>query len=110
ERPALRTRQFGVEADAQAVVDGRGDLGGGDRAVLGGVADLVGGADDGAALDRAAGEQDGPAARVVVAAAGGVDLGGAAELAEGQDQGVLQQPALGQVLEQRRVGVVKVGA
>ena len=43
DRPALGTGELGREVDPEALVDGRGDLGGGDGAVLGGVADLVGG-------------------------------------------------------------------
>src|SRR5262249_52237172 len=74
EGPALGPGQLSGGVDAEGVVRGRGDLGGGDGPVLWGVADLVGGADDATALDRAAGEQHGPAGRMVVAPAGRVDL------------------------------------
>ena len=44
ERAALGAGQLGGQVDPQPLVDRRGDLGRGDRPVLGGVADLVGGA------------------------------------------------------------------
>src|SRR3954454_6411820 len=82
-------------------------------------AELVGGAVDVAALDAAAGHPDGETVVVVVAAvhlahvrAGGGELdgGGAAELAAPDDQGVLEHPALLQILEERADGLVALAA
>ena len=57
------------------------------------VAVIVGGAVDRAAFDAAAGQPDGEAKRVVIAAVGPLGEGRAAELAGPDDQRRLQQPA-----------------
>ena len=76
-----------------------------DDVLHGGVAEFVGGAVGDAALDAAAGHPDREALDVVVAA---VALGhrGAAELAAPDDEGVVEHPALLQVLDQRRGALV----
>ena len=63
-------------------------------------AELVGGAVDRAAPDAAAGQEDGEALRVVVAAVGAGGVGRPAELAGPEDQRALEQPALLEVLDQ----------
>ena len=52
-----------MQVDAKCLVDGADDLVRGDRSLGGIAADVVGLADDLAALDAAAGEIDGPAVR-----------------------------------------------
>src|SRR5437868_6597137 len=81
----------------------------GDAVFGGAVADFVGGAVLGAALDAGAGEPDGEGVRVVVAAgAAALDQGEPAEFAAPDDQRFVQQAAAFQVREQsgdRHVGL-----
>src|SRR5437764_11509438 len=76
----------------------------------GGAAELVGLADAGAALDAAAGQPHGEAVRVMIAAGPFLELGGglAAELAPPDDQGLVEQAAALEVLDQAGDGLVGV--
>src|SRR4051794_30462541 len=87
EGSAGRAWQVGLEVEAEAVEDGRGDVGRLDRPVRRHRADRVAGADDPAPLDPAAGEADGEALRPVVAPPGGVHPRGPPELGQVADQG-----------------------
>src|SRR5262245_5363607 len=87
----------GVERDAHVVVDGRREVGGGDRVVLAVAAVALGGADDLAVPEAAAGQghrHDGVPVVAAVGAPLGPHHGGAPELAHGNDQGVIEQSAL----------------
>ena len=64
---------------------------------------FVGGTDDLAAADAAAGEDDGVALRPVVAAGVFVDVRGAAEIAHPDDERGIEQARVGQIVEQRGV-------
>ena len=96
---AQEVQNRGVQVvDVDGLLDGR-------------VAELVGGAVDLAALDAAAGEPDRKAPVVVVAAharlaARELDGRRAAELAAADHQRLLEQPALLEVGQQRRDGLV----
>src|SRR4249919_3925352 len=83
---------------AEEAEDGGVEVGGGEGAFGGVGADFVGGTDDLAAADAAAGEDDGVALRPVVAAGFFVDGGGAAEIAHPDDEGGIEEAALGQVV------------
>src|SRR5438105_1947587 len=76
----------------------------------GGAAELVGLADAGAARDAAAGQPHGEAVRVMIAAGPFLELGGglAAELAAPDDQGLVEQAAALEVLDQAGDGLVGV--
>ncbi len=78
--------------------------------LLGAEADGVGGAEEGAALDAAAGEPGGEAVGVVVAAGAALGHGHAAELAAPDDERALEQAAALQVGEQGGDGFVGFGA
>lgn len=100
--------------DAEGVVDGGGEVLGG-LGVAGGVAAVfVGGADDRAAGDAAAGEEDALDEAPVVASgelgAGDLgDLGGAAEFAGHDDEGVVEEAAVVEVVEEGGHGAVHRG-
>src|SRR5207253_9595501 len=64
--------------------------------------------DDAAATDWAAAHDDGPHARMVIAAAGGIDLRSAAELAHGRHDGVAQHAALLQIFQKCAEAPIKV--
>src|SRR5437764_1500242 len=76
----------------------------------GGAAELVGLADAGAPLDAAAGQPHREAVRVVISAGALLELGGglAAELAPPDDQGLVEQAAALEVLDQPGDGLVGV--
>src|ERR1051326_764885 len=73
-------------------------------------AELVGGAVDGAALDAAAGQPDGVAARVVIAAGRVLRPRAATELAAPDDQRLVQHPALLEVADESRDRLVDLAA
>ncbi len=77
---------------------------------FGAEADGVGGAEEGAPLDAAAGEPGGEAVGVVVAAGAALGHGHAAELAAPDDEGAVEQAAAFQVGEQGGDGLVGLGA
>ena len=79
-----------------------------DRAILGGVGQPVGRADDLAGPHAAAGEQGAGDVRPVVAAGVLVDLGRAAELAPDDDRHVLVEPARVEVVDQGRQGLIEL--
>src|SRR5262249_56430961 len=90
----------GVEGDAHVVVDRRGEVAGGDGAVLDVPAVGLGGADDLAVAEPAAGHRQRHHHRPVVPAVGAplsTHHRGPAELAHGQDQGAVEEPALVEV-------------
>src|SRR5262245_59391432 len=71
-------------------------------AMLGGVeTELIGRAVDDASFDAAAGERDGEAVRMMVAAVGSLRSGRAAELCADDDNRLVEEPALFKVREQR---------
>ena len=76
----------------------------------GGVAEVVGRAVDVAALEAAAGQPEGEAVAVVVAAVGPLRDRQPAELARPEDDRRVEQPALLQVADQGRAGLVGPGA
>ena len=86
--------------DAQEVQDRGVEVVDLDLVLDGVVAVVVGGAVDGAAFDPAAGQPDGEAVGVVVAAVGSLRHRGAAEFAAPDDQGRVEQAARLEVLEQ----------
>src|SRR5947207_896712 len=92
--------------DTEGPIDGGEQLGGTDLTVNDGPAVRIGLAVDGSAADAGAGECGAPGGGEVVAAQAGVDLGGAAELGERDHQGVHQQPAVFEIIEQGRQDVV----
>src|SRR4051812_15272762 len=82
-----------------------------DRAVDGGVADFVGGADDLAAFDAAAGEPDRVAAGGMIAAffvAAAFGAGSAAEFAGPEDQRRVEQAALLEIHQKCRDGSIRL--
>ena len=91
-----------LEVEAEQVEDRGVEVG--DVAAVGDgvVAEVVGGAVGLAALDPAAGEPDGEAVGVMVAAVLALGAGSPAELATPDDQGLFEQAALLQVGEQTR--------
>src|SRR5262245_53834856 len=68
ERPAFEVVEMGARVDAEAVIDGRGDIGGADGVGRGISRGPIGGAIDVAAAHAAAGEQDRVAEGPVIAA------------------------------------------
>src|SRR5207244_10900855 len=72
--------------------------------------DIVGGPDYLPAFDSTASHHHGPAARPVVPAAGWIHLWRASELTRRDDHRARQQPAVGQIFEQRAVGHVVHGS
>src|SRR5437868_7016217 len=90
QRPVLRSGQLAMRIETQAAIKRGGDFARRDRPRLRPVTELVRFTDDAAAADRTAAHEDGPHARVMVAAAGRVDLRRAAELAQGRDDRILQ--------------------
>src|SRR5947208_1739200 len=99
EGPVLGTGQLDLQADAERVENGCGNLLRGNRPVLGSATDVVRRADDRAALDAASAHNHRPASGPMVAPAGGVDLGCAAELARRHHQGRIEQATLTEVFE-----------
>ena len=97
---ALAGEGEALEVEAEQVKDRGVEVG--DVAAVGDgvVAEVVGRAVGLAALDAAAGEPDGEAVGVVVAAVLALGAGRPAELAAPDDQGLLEQAALLQVGEQ----------
>ena len=95
--------QHQMRVDAKQDVDRRHQIGGRNRVILWIGGHLVGGAEDAAGFDAAAGEQAEAALRPVVAARRAVDLGAAAHLSHHHHQRRIEQPTLIQVLNQRRV-------
>src|SRR5262245_13875131 len=82
--------------DADGVVDGGGEVGGGDGAVVGSFGAAVGFADDASAADAAARHQGAVAVLPVIAAGLVIDARRPAELAHRHDQRPLQQAAVTQ--------------
>ena len=72
----------------------------------GGVADFIGGAMGVAGFGAAASEPGGKAARVVIAAVFSLCKGGASEFAAPPDEGVLEEAALFEILQEGRDGLV----
>ena len=88
----------GVEAESPE--ERGGEVGGGDGVGVGVGAQLVAGAEGDSATDAAAGQDHAVAVGPVVAPGAGVDLGRSAELAHGDDQGFVEQPAIGEIVDQ----------
>lgn len=107
DRPAAGAGELVLEVDAQCVVDGGRHFRRGHRAIFRIATDLIRCAHDTAALHAAAGEQNGPALRPVVAAAGRIHLRRASELAQGHHQGRVEQATLVQLFQQGGVAVVE---
>src|SRR5207237_734218 len=106
EWSALRVADLAARIDAQAVVEGSGEVAGGDR-VGGGVGAVRrAGAEDLPAADAAAREQRAEDVRPVVPPAVGVELRRATELAHHDYQRLVQHSPLVQVGEEGGDGAV----
>ena len=105
EGAALGVGDFRAWVDAHEVVDGGGDVVGGDGIFCGFAAGFVGRAVDEAAFHAAAGEEDGVALGPVVAGGAGVDFWGAAEFAHPDDEGFVEHAALFEVEEEGGEGL-----
>src|SRR6266542_963084 len=109
-----RDRSAGVIADrhrgvdAEALVDRRADVGGADWPVLDVSGVSVRGTVHGAALETAAGHEDGVTVGPMIAPPIGVDLRRAAHLAQHDHQRLVEQPAAVEVLQERRASQVEV--
>ena len=98
--------------EAEEVEDGGVEVVDVDGVHGGAEAEFVGGSVGGAAFGAAAGEPDAEAVGVVVAAFGGragflqLDGGGAAEFAAEEDEGVVEHPALAEVIDEGGDGLI----
>ncbi len=97
-----------VGVDAEDVVDGLQQVLGPHGALAGGFALAVGGADDLAHLEAAAGDECGHGAWPVVSTAVG-DAWGAAELAPDEDEDAVGQSALVEIVDEGRDGGIELG-
>ena len=109
DRPAARGRVLSREVDAHGLGHGGDQVHHADGMVNDVDAVFVGGADDLAVFHAAAADHDRPASRPVIAARVLIDPRRAAELTHPDDRGRLEQPAVGQVGDQRRHALVELG-
>ena len=91
------------------MIDGHSKVFDGEGVLVGLGAGGVGGAVNGAALEAAAGEEDGEDAGPMVAAGVFVDLGGAAELRGDHDEGGIEETAAVEVADEGGVAFVEGG-
>ena len=100
--------EFGV-VEAEEVKEGGVEVVDVDFVLHGVEAEFVGFAEGGTALDAAAGEPHGEGVGVVVAAVvAALDHGGAAEFAAPDDEGVLEEAALFEILNEGGAGLIDV--
>src|SRR5438067_1602878 len=98
-----------LTGNADAVMHAGSDVGGRDGIVVRMFAAAITGADDATAPDTPAGDQGAITMLPMFAASLVVDLGCAAEFAERNHQRALQEPALLQIPEKRRQGLIEPG-
>src|SRR5262249_39522333 len=96
----------GVQRDAQGVVDGGGDVFGGDGVINHNLGQGIGGADHFTHANAAAAHAGDAGRGPVVASGGRIDLGSPAKVAEPDHQRIIQHSAAVQILQQSRIGPV----
>ena len=109
-RLAVGSSQILRAVDPQAVIDRGQQVLGRDGAVGGRAGVRVAGADDLSAPNAAAGQDDAPDSRPVVAAARRVEPGRAAKFARGNHQRRFQSTTPLQIVDQGREGLIEVGS
>ena len=102
ERPSRHIGKRGVMADTQQVEDGRREVLGFESTLAWVGAVAVARAEDLSAADAGTGECEAEDISPVIAPAVSVDPGRAAEFPNGHDQGLAEQAAIGEVVEERR--------
>src|ERR1051326_5989656 len=97
---------MGFEVEAEAVEDGRYDLGRLDGALDGICADFIALANYAPAFDAATSERNGPALRPMVASAGRIDFRRAAKFGEGSYQRAVEHAALEKIFKKGAVALI----
>src|SRR5438874_12857312 len=91
------------------MINGVGEIGDGERVLVGFAAGGVGGAVNLPAFDAAASQDDAENFRIVVAPSGAVDLGSASKFGRDHDQGGIEHPALVKVADEGGESLVELG-